>query len=640
MASRNYTWLTAPSGKEGTTTVYVDSDFGSDALGNGTRQRPYKTLNRGYNAKGTKPATIVCRGLFIEQMSNGNHSTAINGDYLGAATFDGQGQYLIYGFTHNKMVIKNVPNAAGDETVWSRSLSLAGVGRAYSELHVGFADYVGGVSGSSVCLHKTALYLGCIGGSSSVNKVVYDSPVHNSEYLLQLGGYTGARFLNNSTVYGVPNIADRAKSQYGNTLINTLFGQFAMIGNEKVKKTYELCVFAADVTWWWLTADKGNSGTPEQLVLTGTTSEEREQSLLAQLSSKGLSASLMPVFKDCVFSSQTSDEIFNDAANGDLTLKPGCDADWQNAKNSYCGALPPALHIPVMLDSAGYAATWDERSASGCLVVESVDNVPCIALDTDSPSENGEIHSKIVVINPAQVQLNSVWADIESKMGFYGARLWKEDILGDEYSAGDTLPVGHYIVKDGAGIVYGEESIGTGEGVFITESGTTFSQIQEGSPSTLIEVIDPSMMDAVYCRCRTAVYARVGVDDDLQLGATYLNDSNSDIVYHNRTIVPGESFVCMWNNEKFSCSSDPTVTIAVMFDDTRVPGSEWIPAATMADYYVGKNGGAIVDDDYGIPLSSGNVRSYAQSLNKSTIDRRYVQFCIKVKRYGTGQITE
>ena len=103
MATREFKWRTAPSGVEGTSTVYADANFGSDNFGDGTRANPYKTLTKSYNAKSTKPTTIICRGTFREKLSNGNHSCAINGDYMGAAVYDGENVNIIYGFGHKNM---------------------------------------------------------------------------------------------------------------------------------------------------------------------------------------------------------------------------------------------------------------------------------------------------------------------------------------------------------------------------------------------------------------------------------------------------------------------------------------------------------------------------------------------------------
>lgn len=633
MATRNYVWRTAPTGTEGTQTVYVDSDWGSDVFGNGTRQKPYQSLTKAWVQASTKPTKIICKGIFSEQISNGNHSATLQGDYYGAAVFDGAGTYVCYGFTHYNMIFRNAPAGRGDETVWSGSRLLAGVGRAINASIVGDAYFVYGVAGSSVSLHKCGLYFGHIGGNTAVEKVIYDSPVHNSSYYLSLGGYTNP-CLTDGVVFNV-DVQDRVKCQYGTGIVNTIFAKFAMIGNEKRKITFTRCVFAVDAKWYWLSADNGATGTVTEIVLTGTTSAEKEESLLSQLTTLGLASNLMPVFVDCIFSDQTYDQLFNDADNGDFTLIPGCDADFGNG--NHCGALPPSVHLPILEDSEGIPGTWDERSVSGCLQVISVDEVAdphaFIAIDTESASEEGEISSKIIQIDPSRVQLSSVWSELSSHIGSHGVRMWKEDVLGDEYEAGDTLPQGIYVVEGTGSIDYGEHTVQPGRTVYVTADNTTFSVTDGQYPSVLREVVDPSIADVLYCRCRSRIYARVGVGDDLQRGATYYNDGDQNITYHSRTLVPGESFVCMIAGERFTCE-DSSYKIAVMFDDTRVPSSEWIPAAAMQSYFVGKMSGAILVDSYGIPLSSGNPRSYEQALAKSYMDRIYVQFCVKVKKYG------
>ena len=636
MATRNYVWRTAPTGTEGTQTVYVDSDWGSDVFGNGTRQKPYQSLTRAWQVD-SRPSKIVCKGLFSEQVANGNHSATLQGDYYGAAVFDGAGTYVIYGFTHYNMIFRNVPPGRGDETVWSGSWLLAGVGRADNANVVGYAYFVNGVAGSSVSLHRSALYMGYIGGSTAVSKVVYDSPVHNSSYFLSLAGYQNSQFLTDCTVFNVA-IQDRCKNANGTSIQNTVFAKFAMIGNESRKITFTRCVFAADVKWYHLSASAGNTGTVTELTLTGATSAARQESLIEQLTELGVTTT-MPVFNDCIFSAQTYDQIFNDADNGDFTLKPTCDAVYEN--NQYCGAMPPAVHIPILADSTGVAGSWDERSISGCLAIDTVQgtNHAYVAVDTDSASMDGEMVSKIIAIDPSVVQLSSVWSELVSHIGSHGVRMWKENILGTEYEENDTLPQGIYIVKGAGQIDYGEHTVNPGRTVYVTEDNTTFSLTDPEQESVLVEVTDPSIADVLYCRCRSVVYARVGVSDDLQRGATYYNDGDTSITYHNRTIAPGESFFCMIAGERFTCT-DSTYKIAVMFDDSRVPASEWIPAAVMQSYFVGKMSGAILVDDYGIPLSSGNPRSFSQALAKSYMDRMYIQFCVKVKRYGDINIVD
>lgn len=145
-------WRTSPTGTEGTTTVYVHSRFGSDLYGDGTRANPYQSLGKAYRAKTTKPTTIVCIGRFSEMLADGNHACYINGDYYGAATFDGAGYYILYGFGHYRLIITNTGVGTYDLAVWTGSEALAGVGRAHNASYVGVANYVYGVAGSDTFL--------------------------------------------------------------------------------------------------------------------------------------------------------------------------------------------------------------------------------------------------------------------------------------------------------------------------------------------------------------------------------------------------------------------------------------------------------------------------------------------------------
>lgn len=130
MSTRPYVWRSAPSGTEGTTTVYVDGYTGSDDFGNGTRTSPYRTLNKAWNAKTTKPQNIICRGVFVEGITNGSHESNIKGDYFGAATIDGQDRFLIYGFGCSNLNLINMCEPNADMPVVGGSSLLAGVGRA------------------------------------------------------------------------------------------------------------------------------------------------------------------------------------------------------------------------------------------------------------------------------------------------------------------------------------------------------------------------------------------------------------------------------------------------------------------------------------------------------------------------------
>ena len=636
MATDLLRWLTAPTGTEGTTTVYVDSRFGSDLLGEGTRAKPYQSLGKAYRAKSTRPSLIICRGRFSEMLADGNHACEIRGDYYGAATFDGAGYYLIYGFTHNNMIIVNTGVGTYDLAVHTGSGAFAGVGRAHNASIVGSAHSVGGVAGSSVMIDRASLYLGCIGGTTAVKYVCVSRPRHNGTCRISLGSYGTCVGMAHGTVYGCV-IEDRTKhfTQGTTTFVSTAFGEFAMIANDP-NMAYTGCLFAADARWYYLTGEHGGIGTVIELPLTGDTSAERQASLIEQLNAKyeeygvAEASRYIPKFTDCIFSKQTSAEIFNNPENQDFTLREGSDAILNDS--TYIGAFPPALNVPILDDSTGVVGSWDELSASGCIAV--ADNAICI--DETSQSRTGEILSKIVKINPAAYQLNGIFAYCMDKFTDYHTFLSRQQITGATYSAGETLPIGVYIVK--GAVIYQENVISNNSILVVLENNSTFAD--DNYTSTLIEVVHPNTMDAIYCRCRSTIYVKIKAADGLERGGIYLNIGDKNITYHGRVYVPGESFVAKGDNETFTCE-DADYEIGVMFDDSRVPASEWVPARMFGEYFVMKQSGAIRLDENGVPVSSGNYLAYqttanggySDQLRKSIISQRYVQFAIFVNQY-------
>lgn len=638
MATDLMRWRTAPTGTEGTTTVYVDSRFGSDLLGEGTRAKPYQSLGKAYRAKSTRPSLIICRGRFSEMLADGNHACEIRGDYYGAATFDGAGYYLIYGFTHNNLIIVNTGVGTYDLAVYTGSVAFAGVGRADGAGHVGHGARVYGVAGSSVMIDRASLYYGCIGGTTAVKYVCVSRPRRNEIYRIFIGGYNSGVVIGHSTVYGCV-IEDRAKNlsglSYTKICDSTVFANFAMIAND-VKVNYSSCLFAADARWYYLTGAHGGTGTVIELPLTGETSAERQASLIEQINAKyeeyGIAEAsrYIPSFTNCIFSNQTSDEIFNNPENQDFTLREGSDAIINDSV--YLGAFPPALNVPILDDSTGVVGSWDELSASGCIAV--ADNAICI--NETSQSRIGEILSKIVKINPAAYQLNGIFAYCMDKFTDYHTYLSRQQITGATYLAGETLPIGVYIVK--GAVIYQENNISNNSILVVSENNTTFAD--DNYTSTLLEVVHPNTMDAIYCRCRSTIYLKIKATDGLERGGIYLNIGDKNITYHGRVYVPGESFVAKYTDETFTCD-DPDYEIGVMFDDSRVPTSEWVPARMFGEYFVMKQSGAIRLDENGIPVSSGNYLAYqttanggySDQLRKSIISQRYVQFAIFVNQY-------
>ena len=611
MATRAFRWRTVDS-----SAYYVDSDFGSDISGNGTMGSPFRTLEKAGTSK-----SIICRGYFQGNVARGGYANgkSINGDYFGAAVFDGNFTGSVYGWMLNNMIIKND---------LFQPLGYGGVGCTSNGNNVGGATSVIGVVGSRVLVHNSPLYMGTIGGHPNNKFGIYSKcyPAVNG-YKISLGNSNYGTSLNQSTVYGMDSIENRRSAINGSPkLINCLFAKMAMLANDTTK--FENCVFAADCDWYWGSA---------KLTVTGTTSAEREASLREAMAAKGTSNT---TFTNCIFSTQTADELMNDPEHLDFTLTPDSDAIVSVPTSNgvlYIGAMPPAKRLRIMDDSTGVPETWDERSIDGCFEV--VGNNIC--LNYAELSHGGKIMSKVLQINPNEMQFNAVWSLPTFPYTRQDVHLTMLDSLldtGNAIAEGVVIPVGKYRVRGNVTYsdrVYADRSI-----IWVTAANTTFTDNAEDS--VLVQVVEPNLLDTVYCRCRSVVYARVGVADDLQTGGVYLNDGEYPITYRNRTIAVGESFVAMNATDKFTCDDDSSQTIAVMFDDTRVPSAEWIPAQLFGEYFVSKASGAIEHDDYGVAKSSGNYRAsipssrggFSESLKKNIINQKYVQFALFAKYYG------
>lgn len=606
-----YRWRT-----RNTAYVYVDSMTGDDLTGDGTQDNPYKTLGKAYRGRSIAPGTIVCRGRFCEDMADGNHSTMIRGDYMGAAVFDGEDAFIMYGFGHANMIIENCAPATYDLVVNTGSWLLAGVGRAGNAGGVGLAFNVYGVAGSSAIVGKSPLYMGCIGGNTAVSYVAIWSPKITGTTKLWYGGNGDVTHM---TVYDVPlSMRKRAADNARRKFTASIFAKCDFYADEPL--TFEECIFAADCQWY--TADG------DMLDQEGTSGQEREDLLLDEMESWNILEENRPKFINCVFSSQTSEELFNNPAAGDLTLKTTSEA--VRAGRRYYGALAPALNLPILDDSTGVAGSWDERSANGILTVSG----NAICLDEASADTGGEILSKVVKIDISRMSITAILTKYASKWSTHGVHMSEVAVKGETYYAGDTLPVGRYQVK--GDIIYRNTNFPDGSVVAVTDEGTTFmSDAAEGVFAVLVEILDPNITDVCYLRSTPAIFAMIKSTEGLQRGGVYYNFGTKPIQYRGRTISPGESFVAANNIDKFTPpAGDSNYKIGVMFDDTRVPSQEWIPAQFFGEYFVYKVGGVIQIDNDGQPISSGNYMSFqpqtqggfSDVLRKSVMSERYCQF--------------
>ena len=652
-----FIWRTAPpTGTEGTNSVYVHTYLGSDLYGDGTRQNPYQSLNKAWNAKSTRPAYIIAIGRAAENMSYGNHSATIQGDFYGAFEFDGEATettgYYIYGFKHSKIIIRNVPNFPCTTSVWTNSAAFAGVGYVSNVDFVGPAYAVHGVGGSPCFLHNCCLYFGCIGGITASAGIVISKPTRNTSYPLWLGGTMNSSTSQKMTIYDA-SIANRCKRKANNYVHNfkkCIFAKFAMIAND-VKINYDSCLFLADSEWYFLVSDNG-SGTVVKFTLSGTTSAERQQSLIDQLNeeydSRGTATAsrYVPTFTNCIFSDQTSEDIFNNPEQQDFSLKVISNGtlsldsnDAVISDSDYIGAMPPGFNIPIYADSNAKAACWDNNTISGCLSITPIENSDLAVIAVNSNvNGTGEILSKVISLDISKLQLNGIFAQIAHQFNKNNLYMNNANFFGDSFVEGDILPVGRYQIR---GVANYQNNTIDNAVIIVSEANTSFTAVSDNTVA--VQILNPNVHDVIFVRCRAAIYARVPVGGLLQKGATYINDGNSNISYRGRTIVPGESFIVVNNADSFS-ATDNNYSIGILFDDTRVPvESPWVPAQAFGEYFVSKMGGVIQEDTANIPLGSGNPLCYRKAttteegyldvINKNIMNQRFVQFAIKAYKY-------
>ena len=650
MATKQFYWRTAVSGTEGTSHVFIH-ELGSNEFGDGTRQNPYQTLDY-WNHNGT-PSRVTCVGTFSCPMLNGNHSTTIEGDYYGAATFDGKGIYCIYGFILKNMRIINT----GIEGIGRGSV--VGVGRANHANNVGYAGTVYGLAAPYCMVENCLLYMGVAGAtysSAQIEREIYARlRANEGSYRLSLGKAYESTFVNNT------DVTIWRKTIYGNQILQyCLFGKQVVVIN--YANTYKNCFFTSDTEFWVFKGNEYNAATDFRIIPAGNNSAERQADLLSKIEAAytewGTTA-VLPTFNSCIFSAQTSYDVFVDVDRSCYNLKQNCEA--VTDAGTYYGALPPAEYVPIYSNSTGIAGTWDERTCGGCIAIaqdESITATPqpgTICIDEMSSDLSGEVYSKILTIDPREFQLCGFYAFAESKFNDYATHMNLLSRFGaTEYLENDPLPIGRYRVR-GSVMVYetmSDESVKTsvvGNGGNVVITGTNAYFTNDGVSSVLLQYSDPNIMDVIYCRCRSVIYRTVQAGDTLYPNVTYYNNTNYTLTYRNRPIVPRESFVCMNNEDVFTCQENLNVEIAVMFDDRPnitaserlVPSAEWIPAQLWGQYFVDKSGGVMQHDASGVPISSGNYLSYATTSNggysdrmhKSILNQKYIQLALFVNRF-------
>ena len=346
-------------------------------------------------------------------------------------------------------------------------------------------------------------------------------------------------------------------------------------------------------------------------------------------------ATKKPILTDCVFTPQNSAQLFNNPTVQDFTLKIGSDAIINSS--TFYGAFPPCLNVPILNDSTGIPGTWDENTADGSIFVTN----NCIKFDENAAIRDGSIMSKVVAIDPSVVTVAGIYSMFSSKFEKFGYAAWADDIFGVKYTEGQMLPIGRYLVE--GKVTYGANSFESGGIVVVTtDSNTSFTN--NPVESTLTQILDSNISDVVYVRTMPAIYVKIKQGAGLQRGGVYINSGLENITYNTRTIVPKESFVAENNIDDF-VHANPNYEIGVVFDDTRTPSTEWIPAQLWGEYFAVRESGVIKLDPDGVPVGSGNYLAWQTPANggystsaRTPIRHRYLQFKFVIQNVYAGAI--
>ena len=433
---------------------------------------------------------------------------------------------------------------------------------------------------------------------------------------------------------------------------DTLFCQFRMYADEA--STFTRCMFASDCNWYYTSAangllkiivDKSDVSpavnfTLDNILKTMTVGGGNVIDIptaIDALSNGNLhfASTKKPILTDCVFTSQNSALLFNNPTKQDFTLKIGSDAIIDSA--TFYGAFPPCLNVPIMNDSTGVPGTWDENTADGSIFVTD----DCIKFDENAAIRDGSIMSKVVAIDASVITIAGIYSMYASNLKTLVTQLGLIIFLVLNTQLVKCFPIGRYLVE--GKVIYNTNSFESGGIVVVTTEGnTTFSD--DPVPSTLTLLLDSNISNVVYVRTMPAMYRSIKQGDGLQRGGVYLNSGLENITYRTRTIVPKESFVAENDVDDF-IHANPDYKIGVIFDDTRTPSTEWIPAQLWGEYFSVRESGVIKLDPDGVPVGSGNYLAWQTPANggystsaRTPIRHRYLQFKFVIQNVYAGAI--
>ena len=309
----------------------------------------------------------------------------------------------------------------------------------------------------------------------------------------------------------------------------------------------------------------------------------------------------------------------------------------------------------ALAGSDGKVGCWDNRSIDGCLKVED----GYIKIDTASSEKAGRILSKIIQTDPYDVQYNGVYSMLTRRVK-HGWIASKINPFGEKVEANADLTVTleadtQYVIK-GSKCTYNEQFYNAND-IIDTTGLNVFTVKFETAEGYVIPILDTNIPDTLYCRCRSMVYARASLGEELKPQITYFNDGDKYILFNSRIIVPNESFICDKNATFSVCDKNGNIdttasnySIAIIFDDRedipegeeRIGGKvEFVPAQKFGEYFAMKNAGAITSLEIpqigSVPKASGNYQCFVKEGGgrqvdgyKSILNQTFMQFALYV----------
>lgn len=661
MATNINWWRTSRTifGTLGEKTFFVDWDFGhDDSLADGSPEHPFATISHGYKllvARGFTPVGCVVRGHGNEAFV-GDHSFTVQGDYMGAAIYDGGGtSQIIYCSMKNIIYLNGGTSIDVDYSVspYGNNIpaAFAGCGRALFAGYASNAYSVYGVASSPIIIGNSKMYRGCIGGTQNTGYNIYAkikcTPYATNQNTcgVTFGGYqlSSTARIGNCVVYDLP-LKERALGKSAQTVAlhayRWIFSKVDFIYEHA--DFYYQCLFTSDCRMFIVdkTTDNVYSGkrlkvipvysegdtiithnaedvdqdftgeyTGGSLVVSGRNIHNIYDALVALYQNGNTTLDPGIYFKEnCVFTEQTAEDVFNAPEQYDFTTK--LDSAAYISVYHYFGALPPALNIPIVgtgnSGSDGIAACWDNRSIDGCLKVEDGN----VKIDTASTEKAGRILTKIIKTDPFNVQYNGLYSMLTRRVknGWIASKI---NPFGPKIGTDSSLKVAieidtQYVIK-GSKATFNENFYNPND-VIDTTGSNSLEVVFETEEGYLLPIIDTNIPDTLYCRCRSMVYGRAAYGEVLKPQITYLNDGNKAIGFHGRVISPNESFICdiaesfTVYNEDGNIEPTADYSLAIIFDDRevipegeeRIGGLvEFIPAQKFGEYFAMKNAGAI-----------------------------------------------